>query len=72
MHVREPERKCPLGRSRHRWENSTKVDLGNGMGGCGSDLSGTGWGPAAGFCEHGNETFRFHWMLGFFEQLSNH
>jgi hypothetical protein len=27
MQLTEPEEKCPLGRSRHRWENNTKVDL---------------------------------------------
>jgi hypothetical protein len=29
--------------------------LGKLVGRCGLDSSGSGWGPVAGFCEHGNE-----------------
>jgi hypothetical protein len=39
----ESERKRPLRRPRHRWEDSIKIELmENGDGGCGLNLSGSG------------------------------
>jgi hypothetical protein len=43
--VRKPQGKRPT----RRWEDNT------GMGRCGLDSSGSGHGPVAGSCEHGNE-----------------
>jgi hypothetical protein len=50
--VRKPGRKSTLGRPRHRWEGSIRMDLmENGVGTCGLDSSGSGWGPVESFCE---------------------
>jgi len=43
----------PPGIRRLRWEDNIKMDL-KGVG-CGFDSSGSGWGPVASSCEHGNE-----------------
>jgi hypothetical protein len=51
--VGSPEGKRPLGRPRHRWEDNIKMDLRDSWGKL--DLPGSGQGPVAGFCEHGNE-----------------
>jgi hypothetical protein len=42
--VREPERKSPLGRPRHRWDEKIKMDL--------REL---GWGGMEGSCGYSNE-----------------
>jgi hypothetical protein len=51
------EGKSLFGRQRRRsiWENISMYIKGNRVGGCGLDLSGSGYGPVAGCCEHGNE-----------------
>jgi hypothetical protein len=50
------ERKRPLGRPRHRWEDNIKMDLREiGTDGGELDSAGSGQDPVAGFCEHGNE-----------------
>jgi hypothetical protein len=38
--------------------------LGKLDGRCGMDSSGSGYGPVAGPCEHGNDTIRFHKRRG--------
>jgi hypothetical protein len=39
-----PEGKRPLGRRRCRWEDGIRIDLREiGWGGCGLDLTGSGW-----------------------------
>jgi hypothetical protein len=55
--VGKPERKRPLGRPRHRWMDSIKIDL-RDMGWDGMDWFDlcSGYGPVEGSCEHGNET----------------
>jgi hypothetical protein len=54
--VGEPEGKKPLGRSRRRWEDNIRMDLREvRVGRSGLDSSGSGYGPGAGCCEHGNE-----------------
>jgi hypothetical protein len=56
--VGKPERKRPLGRSRHRWEDNIKMDLQKwdvGVWTDGLDRSGSGYGQVAGTCECGNE-----------------
>jgi len=46
----------PLGRSRSRREDDTKMNLKRyRVGGCRMDSTGSGKGPEAGPCEHGNE-----------------
>jgi len=40
-----------LGRPKRKWEDNTKMDIGET--GCGA--SGSGQCPVEGFCEHGNE-----------------
>jgi hypothetical protein len=53
--VGRPERKRPLGRPRHRWEDNIKLDLRE------TGIDGANWirlaqeCAVAGFCEHGNE-----------------
>jgi hypothetical protein len=51
------ERKKPLGRPRHIWMIILRWIL-NELSDCDLDLSGSGYGPAAGSCEHGNEHSR--------------
>jgi hypothetical protein len=51
--VAKPEGRRPLGRSRHKWVNNIK--MGDRVGCCGLDRSGSGYGPVEGSCEHGNE-----------------
>jgi hypothetical protein len=56
--VGKPEGKRPCGRSRHRWEDGIKMDLGeiSWEGGvCGVDSPGSGYGPLAGSCECSDE-----------------
>ena len=53
--VGKPERRRPLGRPRRRWEDNTKIDLGEVGWGHGLDRSGSGQGLVAGSCEGGNE-----------------
>jgi len=38
----KPEGKRPLGRRRHRWGDNIKMDLGESVGSCGLDSSGSG------------------------------
>jgi hypothetical protein len=38
-----------------RWDDNIKMDLREIGWGYGLDLSGSGQGPVAGYCEHGNE-----------------
>jgi hypothetical protein len=53
----KPERRRPLGRSRHRWEDNIKMDLKIiMMRGCELDSNGSGQGQMADSCEYGNET----------------
>jgi hypothetical protein len=49
--VGKPESKTPLGRPRRRWEDNIKMDLRWGE----LDSAGSGEGPVATFCEHGDE-----------------
>ena len=54
--VGKPERKRPLGRPRHRWEENIKMNLQEvGCGGCELDRAGSGQRQVAGTCECGNE-----------------
>jgi hypothetical protein len=54
--VGKPEGKRPLGRPRCRGDDIIRMDLwGNRVGRCELDSSGSGQGPVAGCCEHGNE-----------------
>jgi hypothetical protein len=50
----------PLGRPRLRWEDAIRMNLWEiGWGReCGMDLFRSGYGPVAGFCEHGDESSR--------------
>jgi hypothetical protein len=53
---RKPGGKRPLGRQRRGREDNIRMDLKeNSVGRCGMNASGSGWGPVAGCCEHGNE-----------------
>jgi hypothetical protein len=51
--VGKPEGKTPFGRPRCRWQDNISTDL--RVRSCGLNTSGSGEGPVAGFCEHGNE-----------------
>jgi hypothetical protein len=54
--VGKPERKTPLERPRRRPQDNIKTDFKtNRVQRCGLDSSGSGYGPVAGSCEHGNE-----------------
>jgi hypothetical protein len=57
--VGKPEGRRPLGRSRHRWEDTIKIDLQAVGWGHGLDRSGSGQGQVAGCCECGNEPLGF-------------
>jgi hypothetical protein len=50
--VGKPEGKRPLGRPVHGWEDGIKIDW---LVVCAVDSAGSGWGPMAGSCEHGDE-----------------
>jgi len=52
--VSKPEGNRPLGRPRHKWENSIQMDIKIKMGGHGLDPSDSGQGQAASY-KHGNE-----------------
>jgi hypothetical protein len=54
--VRKFEGKKPLGRPRRRCEDGIRIDLKEIGWGCGVDSIGSGQGPVAGSCEHGDET----------------
>jgi hypothetical protein len=55
--VGKPEGKRSLGRPRRRWVDNIKMDLKRDKMGCYRlDQSLSGWGPAEGSCEHGDET----------------
>jgi hypothetical protein len=52
--VGKPKGKRPLERPRHRWEDGIRKDLKEtGLGGCGLDSTGSGYGPVASCCECG-------------------
>jgi hypothetical protein len=51
--VGRPESKRPPGRPRRRWDDNIKADLRDRWGEL--DSAGSGYGPVAGLCEHGNE-----------------
>jgi hypothetical protein len=54
--VGKPEVKRPLGRRRRRLEDNIKMGLNGGRDRWGErDSAGSGYGPMAGFCEHGIE-----------------
>jgi len=53
--VGKSEGKSPLGRSRHRWEDDSKMDIQEVGWGCGLDRAGSGLGQVAGTCDSGNE-----------------
>jgi hypothetical protein len=56
--VGRSEGKRPLGRPGRRWEDSIKLDLREiGIDRANWIQPGSGYGPMAGFCEHGNEPF---------------
>jgi hypothetical protein len=38
-----------------RWEDGIRMDLGDWLGGCGLDSTGSGQGSVAGCCEYGDE-----------------
>jgi hypothetical protein len=48
-----------LGRPRHRWNDNVRTDLGEIVGWCRLDASGSGQVPVVGCCEHGNEHLGF-------------
>jgi hypothetical protein len=50
-----PERKRPLGRTRHRWEDNIKTSQRNKVGECGLESSGLELVPVVGPCEHCNK-----------------
>jgi hypothetical protein len=52
--VGRPEGKRPVGRLRCRWEENIGMNL-REIGMHGLDSCGSGQGPVAGSCEHGNE-----------------
>jgi hypothetical protein len=49
----------PEGRPRRRWEGNIKTDLKLKSGRLRTDSNGSGEGPVAGFCKHGNELSGF-------------
>jgi hypothetical protein len=53
--IGNPQGKRPLGGSGNRWDLILKWILRNSVGWCGFGSSGSGQGPVAGSCEHGNE-----------------
>jgi hypothetical protein len=54
--VGKPEEKRPLGRPTRRWEDGIRMDLREiGLGGCGLDSTGSGYGPVTGCGECGDE-----------------
>jgi hypothetical protein len=54
--VGKPERKRALGIPGRSWEYNIKMDLREiGVGICGVEASGSGYGPMVGPCEHSNE-----------------
>jgi hypothetical protein len=55
--VRKPEEKTTLKIPRHRWKDNSRTDLREIVleGGLGLDSFGSGQGPVARSCEHGNE-----------------
>ena len=53
--VGKPDGKRPLGRDRHRWEDTIKIDLQEIGWGDGLDRSDSGWGQVVGSCVCGNE-----------------
>jgi hypothetical protein len=67
-----PEGKRPLGRPRHRWDENIKKKFREiGIDGDELDLAGSGQGPVAGFCEHGNERSGSIKKVGLFDKLSD-
>jgi hypothetical protein len=50
-----PEEDRPLAGPSSRCKNNIEIDLRNVVRGCGLDSFGSGWGPLACSCEHGNE-----------------
>jgi hypothetical protein len=52
---RKYEGRRPLARLVHRWEDNIRTDLRERGAGCELDSYGSGQGPVAGFCEHGND-----------------
>jgi hypothetical protein len=64
--VKKPERNKPLKIPRHRCKDNINMDS------LEENLSGSGWRPMAGSCEHGNEPRGLYKMLGIYsvaEQL---
>jgi hypothetical protein len=53
--VRKPKGKKPYRRPSCRWEDNIRMDLGEIGWESGLDAFGSGEGPVAGPCEHGNE-----------------
>jgi hypothetical protein len=53
--VGRPVKKRALGRPRLRWEDGIIMDLREFGWECGVDLFGSGLGPVAGYCQHGDE-----------------
>jgi hypothetical protein len=55
--MRKPEEKRPLGRPRHRWYDNIKMgSWRERTGWYGPDSSVSGYVPAKGLCEYGNES----------------
>jgi hypothetical protein len=69
--VGKPERKRPLGISRHRWVDNIKTDLRDRIGWCGLARSGSGYGPLDDSCEHGDEPSISIKCWGILEWLHN-
>jgi hypothetical protein len=62
--IGRPEVKIPLGRPRRRWEDNIKVHLREiGIDGL-MDSAGSGYGPVASFCEHGDEPYTINLLRG--------
>jgi hypothetical protein len=71
--VGRPEGKRPLRRPRRRWEDNIKMELREtGIDGANwIRLAQAGYGPVAGFCEHGNEPSSSIKRRNFFYKLSD-
>jgi hypothetical protein len=68
-----PKGKIPQGRPRRVWKDNNRMILRvSGVGRCGLDAFGSGWGPMAVCCESGNEPSGSINSGKFFDQLSDY
>jgi hypothetical protein len=68
----KPEGKRPLRRPRYKWEVIITMDLMDKEWKCVLRLSGSGQGPVAGGCEHGNEPLGSLKGEEFLDYLNDH